>query len=88
MLQEQLASSAYQCLNENAGHHPNGENCKWESAEQMKKRVMDVLKKYTDSRICLRVRMCNFQASGESESTHESEFVELKNKKAIDSYVA
>lgn len=45
-LPDEEASSAYRCLNENAGHHPNGENCKWESAEQMKKRVMGVLKKY------------------------------------------
>lgn len=47
-LPEEEASSAYRRLNENAGHHPDGENCKWESAEQMKKRVMDVLKKYTE----------------------------------------
>ena len=47
-LSDEEASYAYQCLNENAGQHPAGENCKWESAEQMKKRVMDVLKKYVE----------------------------------------
>ena len=47
-LSDEEASRAYQCLNENASHHPNGENCKWEYAEQMKKRVMDVLKKYVE----------------------------------------
>ncbi len=47
-LSDEEASSAYRCLNESAGHHPNGENCKWESAEQMKKRVMGVLKKYME----------------------------------------
>lgn len=43
-LSDEEAMTAYQCLNENAGNHPEGENCKWESAEQMKKRVMGVLK--------------------------------------------
>lgn len=47
-LSDEEASSAYRCLNKSAGHHPNGENCKWESAEQMKKRVMGVLKKYME----------------------------------------
>ena len=47
-LSDEEAMIAYQCLNENAGHHPEGEKCKWESAEQMKKRVMGVLKKYTE----------------------------------------
>ena len=47
-LSDEEAMTAYQCLNENAGNHPEGEKCKWESAEQMKKRVMGVLKKYTE----------------------------------------
>ena len=47
-LSDEEASRAYQCLNENAGYHSDGENCKWESAEQMKKRVMNVLKKYVE----------------------------------------
>ena len=46
-LSDEEASRSYQCLTENKGHHPIGEICIWESAEQMKKRVMKVLDKYT-----------------------------------------
>jgi len=45
-LPEEEALRAYRCLKENAGHHPAEEDCKWESAEQMSKRVKNVLKKY------------------------------------------
>ena len=47
-LSDEEAAAAYQCLNKNAGQHPEKENCRWESAEQMKKRVMKVLNKYKD----------------------------------------
>ena len=45
-LSNEEASRSFQCLNRNNGYHPNGEKCKWETAEQMKKRVREVLKKY------------------------------------------
>ena len=38
----------YQELSENKGHHPEGTECIWESAEQMKERVMHVLDKYKE----------------------------------------
>lgn len=40
------AAEAYKSLTENGGHHPKGQRCRWESAEQMKERVMKVLDKY------------------------------------------
>ncbi|MBO5489075.1 MAG: histidine phosphatase family protein [Eubacterium sp.] len=46
-LSDEEAGKFYQCLTENKGRHPQGEMCVWESAEQMKVRVMNVLKRYT-----------------------------------------
>lgn len=45
-LTDEEAENNYRCLAENNGHHPTGEKCIWESADQMKKRVMAVLDKY------------------------------------------
>ena len=44
---DDVAEKSYKCLKENKGCHPIGEKCVWESAEQMKKRVMKVLDKCT-----------------------------------------
>ena len=43
-----MAEKSYQSLTENYGHHPNGTPCIWESADQMKQRVMNVLDRYKD----------------------------------------
>lgn len=40
------AGRRYQELAGNRGIHPAGKACAWESAEQMRRRVMDVLEKY------------------------------------------
>lgn len=45
-LADDAAEKAYQSLKENRGRHPEGEECSWESADQMKKRVRRVLDKY------------------------------------------
>lgn len=45
-LPDDAAEKAYRCLTENKGQHPEGEECSWESADQMKKRVRKVLDKY------------------------------------------
>lgn len=47
-LPDEEASARYKALNDNGGRHPEGEVCAWESAVQMKERVMGVLEKYTD----------------------------------------
>lgn len=47
-LSDEDAEKAYKALGENGGQHPAGEKCRWESSEQMKKRVMKVLDKYKD----------------------------------------
>ena len=47
-LPDDIAEKSYKALSENEGRHPIGEKCLWESAEQMKKRVMKVLDKYKD----------------------------------------
>lgn len=47
-LPDEIAEKSYKALNENGGQHPAGEVCLWESAEQMKSRVMNVLDKYKD----------------------------------------
>lgn len=47
-LPDAAAQKAYKCLTENKGQHPAGEECIWESADQMKKRVMMVLDRYKD----------------------------------------
>lgn len=47
-LPDEIAEKSYKALKENEGRHPVGETCVWESAEQMKKRVMRVLDKYKD----------------------------------------
>ena len=49
-LHEWLADSvSYEFLpTENRGHHPEGVQCLWESAAQMKERVWNVLEKYKD----------------------------------------
>ena len=46
-LPDEEAEKSYKSLTENKGHHPAGQTCLWESAQQMKKRVMKVLDKYT-----------------------------------------
>ena len=45
-LPDDIAKKSYIDLNENECRHPIGETCLWESAGQMKKRVMKVLDKY------------------------------------------
>lgn len=45
---DEEAIRLYKCLNDNNGKHPEGEVCTWESADQMKERVMAVLEKYKD----------------------------------------
>lgn len=45
-LPEEEAENNYRCLTEHHGRHPAGEACTWESAAQMKKRVMAVLDQY------------------------------------------
>lgn len=47
-LPDEIAKESYRKLTENHGHHPAGTQCLWESADQMKKRVMNVLDKYKD----------------------------------------
>ena len=47
-LPDEEAMRAYKCLNDNKGKHPEGEECTWESADQMKERVLKVLDKYKD----------------------------------------
>lgn len=47
-LPDELAEKAYNDLTQNKGSHPDGEHCLWESAKQMKERVMKVLDKYTN----------------------------------------
>lgn len=49
-LPDNMAEDSYKRLTENHGHHPKGTPCLWESADQMKKRVMDVLDQYKDRR--------------------------------------
>ena len=44
------ADRRFQELHNYHGMHPNGKACGWESADQMKKRVFAVLKKYKDYR--------------------------------------
>lgn len=45
-LSDEEAEKNYRCLTENNGCHPMGNMCVWESADQMKKRVMLVLERY------------------------------------------
>lgn len=45
-LSDEEAEKNYRCLTENNGCHPTGNVCVWESADQMKKRVMSVLERY------------------------------------------
>ena len=45
-LSDEMAAEAYRSLTENHGHHPEGTQCSWESADQMKERVMCVLARY------------------------------------------
>ena len=45
-LPDEVAEEAYRMLTENHGHHPKDAPCLWESAGQMKKRVMNILDKY------------------------------------------
>lgn len=45
-LPDEAAEEAYRSLTENRGHHPKETQCRWESAEQMKDRVMKVLDRY------------------------------------------
>lgn len=49
-LSDDMAKEAYKSLTENHGRHPEGERCSWESAGQMKARVMGVLGRYRDCR--------------------------------------
>lgn len=45
-LSDDEARAAYRLLTEHGGHHPEGQHCRWESAEQMTARVTKVLDKY------------------------------------------
>lgn len=47
-LSDEDAMKAYKCLSDNNGCHPEGEECAWESASQMKERVLKVLDRYKD----------------------------------------
>lgn len=47
-LSDEEAMKAYKCLTDNNGCHPEGEECTWESAAQMKERVKKVLDKYKE----------------------------------------
>ena len=47
-LPAEMAEESYRSLTENRGHHPEGVQCLWESAVQMKERVWNVLDKYKD----------------------------------------
>ena len=47
-LPNEAAEEAYRSLTQNQGHHPKGAQCLWESAEQMKERVMNVLEQYKE----------------------------------------
>ena len=49
-LPDDMAEDSYRSLTENHGHHPKGAHCLWESADQMKERVMAVLDRYKDHR--------------------------------------
>ncbi len=49
-LPDDMAEDSYRSLTENHGHHPKGARCLWESADQMKERVMAVLDRYKDHR--------------------------------------
>lgn len=44
----EMAEESYRSLTENRGYHPEGVQCLWESAAQMKERVWNVLDKYKD----------------------------------------
>lgn len=45
-LSDEMAAEAYRSLTENHGRHPEGIQCIWESADQMKERVRGVLNRY------------------------------------------
>lgn len=45
-LPDEMAKESYKSLTENHGRHPEGAQCFWESADQMKERVMNVLSRY------------------------------------------
>ena len=47
-LPTEIAEESYRIMTENCGHHPEGVQCLWESAAQMKERVWNVLEKYKD----------------------------------------
>lgn len=47
-LPDEMAEESYRMLTENHGDHPKEAQCLWESADQMKKRVRNVLDKYKD----------------------------------------
>ena len=49
-LPQEEAERRYRALNDNHGHHPDGQTPPWESAEQMKARVFAVLDQYKDHR--------------------------------------
>lgn len=44
----EMAEESYRSLTESRGYHPEGVQCLWESAAQMKERVWNVLDKYKD----------------------------------------
>ena len=56
-----IAEKYYKSLTENQGNHPEGAQCVWESASQMKERVMKVLGRYIIKRSSLYVteRSCS-----------------------------
>lgn len=45
-LSDEIAEESYRGFTENHGYHPEGTPCLWESAGQMRKRVMSVLDRY------------------------------------------
>lgn len=47
-LSEEMAEALYRDFTEHHGHHPEGTPCLWESADQMRARVMNVLDQYRD----------------------------------------
>lgn len=52
-LPDDRAREAYRSLTEHHGRHPEGERCRWESAEQMRRRVTAVLDRYKDRRVVI-----------------------------------
>ena len=78
-LPDEDAMRTYKCLTDNKGNHPEGEECTWESAVQMKERVLKVLDKYKDYKAVIVV--CHgtlMQYVLEIEHPENGEIVEFK----------